>query len=85
VRVIADAARRGVLQTVVGPLAGAPLAVGAGRLVGSQLFGVQPTDMPTLVFVAMVMVAVAITASVVPARRAAYVDPAVAPRDPSIG
>jgi putative ABC transport system permease protein len=81
VRVIADAARRGVLPTAVGVFAGAPLAVGAGRLVRSQLFGVQPTDIPTLVFVATVTVAVAITASVLPARRAAHIDPAVSLRD----
>jgi putative ABC transport system permease protein len=84
-RVIADAARRGVLPTVVGLLAGVPLALGAGRLVRQQLFGVQPTDIPTLAFVAAVMLSVAITAAVVPARRAAYVDPAISLREQSIG
>jgi ABC-type antimicrobial peptide transport system permease subunit len=44
------------------------------------LFGIQPTDSLTFVAVSMVLIAVAAIACVVPARRAASVDPIVALR-----
>jgi putative ABC transport system permease protein len=50
------------------------------RLVSSQLYGVSPNDPLTLVTVAAVLVAVALLASYLPARRATKVDPLVALR-----
>ena len=50
------------------------------RLVSSQLYGVSPNDPATLVTVAAVLVAVALLASYLPARRATKVDPLVALR-----
>ncbi|MEP6706889.1 MAG: ABC transporter permease [Pyrinomonadaceae bacterium] len=50
------------------------------RLVSSQLYGVSPYDPLTLVTVAALLVAVAMLASYVPARRATKVDPLVALR-----
>jgi putative ABC transport system permease protein len=50
------------------------------RMLTTLLFGIQPTDSLTFVAVSMVLIAVAAIACVVPARRAASVDPIVALR-----
>jgi len=54
-------------------------AVGMGRLLRSQLFGTTPVDPVLLVTIVGILTAVA---CVVPARRAARVDPMVALRSP---
>jgi ABC-type antimicrobial peptide transport system permease subunit len=58
---------------------GAALAV--SRAIEQQLFGVRPLDPATYAGVAIVLVAVAVTACLVPARRAMRVDPVVALRN----
>ncbi len=50
------------------------------RLVSSQLYGISPNDPATLAAVAVVLLAVAVFASYVPARRATKVDSLVALR-----
>jgi putative ABC transport system permease protein len=74
-----------VVGSIVGralALAAAGLAVGlagglvAGRALESQLFGITFFDPVTAIVVVFVLVAIAILASVLPARRAANVDPA---------
>jgi predicted permease len=84
VRVALGAGRRDVLRLVVGagmrPVAagmaiGLVLAMGATRLLVSFLFGVSPLDAVTFVGGAAVLTAVALTASYLPARRAAATDP----------
>jgi len=84
-RVVREIARHGVVPTVAGLVSGVPLALGAGALVRQQLFGIQPTDPLTLIAVAVFMLIVAAAASLVPALRAAKVNPAVALRHESIG
>jgi putative ABC transport system permease protein len=55
-------------------------AVAAGRLTGALLAGVGPTDPVTFLAVALIFGLVALLASVIPARRAACVDPMEAVR-----
>lgn len=74
--VLARAARYGTLPTIVGLALGMPLAVGAGRLVRQQLYGVEPVDWPTIVVVAVVMSGIAAGAALLPALRATRIDPA---------
>ena len=59
-----------------GALAGLAAAAAGGRLLGSLLFEISPTDVPTLAGVAAVVVTVALAASYLPARRALHSDPA---------
>jgi predicted permease len=64
----------------IGVAIGVPMALGAARLLGSQLYGVTPHD-PTAVALALATLALpAIVAGYLPARRAARVDPLVALR-----
>jgi ABC-type antimicrobial peptide transport system permease subunit len=60
---------------------GIVLAAGSGRLIESQLFGVQASDPRVLATVAMVLVAVGAVAAYVPARRASRIDPAITLRE----
>jgi putative ABC transport system permease protein len=68
------------LQVAIGLGLGIPGAIGAGYLIASQLFGVRPWD-PLMLIAATVMLALAaLVAAVIPAQRAAGLDPMVALR-----
>ena len=58
-----------------GAVVGVAAALGAGRVLSSQLFGVSSTDPLTFAAVVATLFVVAAVASAVPARRAAAVDP----------
>jgi len=66
---------RGVVLVGVGVLAGLGASVAFGRLIGSLLFGVEPSSPLTLAIVSLGLVAVALLACYLPARRATKVDP----------
>ena len=66
---------------VVGIVIGAALAVAVGKSAATLLYGLKPYDPLTLVLAAAGLGAVAITASLLPARRAAKLEPMVALRD----
>jgi putative ABC transport system permease protein len=70
--------RQGAMQLGTGLGIGLLLALGAARPLRTLLLDVQPTDPPTFVSVALVLSAVALAASYVPALRASRVDPLVA-------
>ena len=69
--VLGDVAR----IVIAGVAAGALLSLAVTRLVSKFLFGVEPNDPATLVLSAFTLVAVAIGAAMIPARRAARVNP----------
>ena len=67
-------------QVGVGLALGMPAAIGAGRLMSGQLFGVQPWDPVMLALATLLLGLAALVASVIPAWRAAGVEPMVALR-----
>jgi predicted permease len=89
VRVALGASRKQILKMVlreafalvlIGILLGLPLALAAGRLVASQLYGLKTSDPLTLSAAIGLLAAVASLAAYLPARRASNVDPMVALR-----
>jgi predicted permease len=72
--------RQGAQVTLVGIVIGVLAAVGLTRYIQTLLFGVQRLDVSAFVGMSVVMLAVAMLASYVPARRASRVDPVVALR-----
>ncbi len=69
------------LQIGIGLAIGIPAAIGAGKLMNNQLFGVKPWDPVMLVAAALMLSVAALLASAIPARRAAGVEPMVALRN----
>ena len=69
------------LQIGIGLAIGIPAAIGAGKLMNNQLFGVKPWDPVMLVAAALMLSLAALLASAIPARRAAGVEPMVALRN----
>jgi predicted permease len=67
--------RESLMLVCLGMVTGAAAAYGAGRLVASMLFNLSPADPLTYGVVAIVLTAVALLASVVPALRASRIDP----------
>jgi ABC-type antimicrobial peptide transport system permease subunit len=73
--VVTQVMRQGLLLTGVGVAIGLAAAFGLNRLIASLLFGVKPTDMSTLSGVIATITVVALLACVLPAWRAARLDP----------
>jgi putative ABC transport system permease protein len=67
-------------QVGIGVALGIPAAIGTGYLIASQLFGVRPWDPLMLSGATLLLGLAALIAAVIPARRAASVDPMVALR-----
>jgi predicted permease len=72
--------RESMLLVIAGIVLGTAAALVAGRAVASQLFGLEPTDIPTLLAAISVTIIAAVAAGYLPARRATRVDPMVALR-----
>jgi putative ABC transport system permease protein len=79
--VVRMVAGRGVALTAAGLVIGICSALAATRAMQSMLYGVAAADPRIYAAVAVVVLAVALAASMVPARRAAAVDPVIALRD----
>jgi predicted permease len=89
IRLALGATRRQVLWSVLnesltlvaaGIVIGVPATLAMSRLVASRLFGVGPTDATTIAGAILVMATLAAIAGVLPAQRAARVDPMLALR-----
>jgi putative ABC transport system permease protein len=66
---------QGAMQLCIGLGVGLIVAIGFARLLSSMLRGVSPFDPPTLLGVALILCAVALVASLLPALRAMRVNP----------
>jgi len=89
-RMALGADRRGVVGMVVrgafwqvgiGLAIGIPAAIGVGGMMTKQLYGVQPSDPMMLTVAALLLCAAALLACLIPASRAASVQPMVALRN----
>ena len=71
---------RGLGLALAGVAIGLIVALAASRVMGSLLYEIQPRDPATFIGVPVVLTAVALVASLLPALRAMRVDPIVALR-----
>jgi putative ABC transport system permease protein len=72
--------KSGLLLALAGVAIGSGAAYWLTRLIANQLYGVTPTDPVTFASVVLVLLAVALLACYLPARRAANLDPMAALR-----
>ena len=68
--------KRALVVCIIGAVAGAAIALSAGRLLSAVLYGVSPRDPTTYASALSLMAAVALLAGWFPARRAVRIDPA---------
>ena len=69
--------KQGLHATVIGVVVGVAGAFAANRMMGSLLFGVQPTDAATIAGVVATISTVAAVACWLPGWRASRLDPSV--------
>ena len=74
-RVMILVMRRALTLAGIGLLFGLPLTIAAGSLIRNQLYGVSSTDPMTLACAVLALTLASVLAGVLPARRAASVDP----------
>jgi ABC-type antimicrobial peptide transport system permease subunit len=73
--------RQGIILIGAGLVAGLALAFAAGRLITGFLYQVKPLDGWTYLAVALALPAIGLTAALLPARRAASIEPMQALRE----
>ena len=72
--------RGAFLQVAIGLAIGIPAAIGCGRLISSQLYLVKSWDPVVLLGSIVALACCALIASIIPARKAASIDPVKALR-----
>jgi predicted permease len=72
--------RQGLVLTAIGLGIGLAIALALGRFTASVLYGTSGTDLLTFVTVSLVLLATAVAAVLIPALRAAHVEPTTALR-----
>jgi ABC-type antimicrobial peptide transport system permease subunit len=80
-RILGMFLKQGLVLVIAGLVLGAICALWAGKLVKSFLYQVQPVDGWTYVAVGFLLIVVGILAAIIPARRAAAVEPSEALRN----
>lgn len=70
----------GLRTVAIGVVVGIALALAAGRLIATLLYGIEPTNVVVIGGVSVVLLVVAVAAALAPAWRAARVDPITALR-----
>jgi ABC-type antimicrobial peptide transport system permease subunit len=79
-RIVWMVVREVFVLAAIGLAIGLPTAYGAGRFVGSFLFGMKPNDPLALSVAVVILLAAAILAGFAPAHRASRIDPMVSLR-----
>jgi len=72
---------QGLAVCILGCIAGFALAAASSRVLAGLLYGISPSDLPTLSVVILLVLVVAAAASLIPAIRASRVDPVQVLRD----
>jgi predicted permease len=67
---------QGLTVTIAGLVLGVVVSLAASRALEPMLFGIEPLDLPSFALMPIVLLAIALAACVLPARRAAETDPA---------
>jgi len=80
VKVVQLVLRGAFKRVVIGLILGLPLAIGAGRMISAQLYGVSSWDPLALTVAASALATCAFLAAIIPAIRAASVSPVTALR-----
>lgn len=80
-RILAMVVREAAVLLLFGTIGGVLLALAAGKQAAAFLYGLKPWDPFTVGTAVIVLSAVAVTASLLPARRAARLEPTVALRE----
>jgi predicted permease len=78
--ILRDVLKRALTHCVLGLAIGVPLAYAAGRLMAQHLYGVGAFDAPVAIVTLLMLSLAAAVAALVPARRAASIEPMVALR-----
>lgn len=76
--ILALVIKEGMAAVVAGAAAGIVVALLLGRALASQLFGITAADLPTYLLATGLLLAVALLACYLPARRAVRIDPTIA-------
>jgi predicted permease len=78
--ILRDVLKRALTHCLLGLAIGVPLAYAAGRLMAQHLYGVGAFDVPVAIVTLLMLSLAAAVAALVPARRAASIEPMVALR-----